>query len=127
MQIAYTHRNASTSIKKSVTIFPSNKELTLKILRMCEPLRRLTSVKTKYTLNKTYQELYNKAEALIRRDACMEFSNEKYPLNLETDTLVAGLLQVRHGINCPKDTALDNPILRPIAFSSKSLSSTDPL
>ena len=39
--------------------------------------------------------------------------------------LGATLLQTRDGMTCPKDTAPDNTILRPIAFASKSLTSAE--
>ena len=38
---------------------------------------------------------------------------------------MAGLLQVRDGMNCPNDTAPNYAILRPIVFRSRSLSSVD--
>ena len=48
---------------------------------------------------------------------------------LETDNsgivLRAGLLQVKDGMNCGQDEVLDNRGLYPIAFASKSLSSTE--
>ena len=54
---------------------------------------------------------------------------ETRPLYLETDVsglgLGVGLLQIRDGINCPQDVALDNSMLRPITFASKSLSSAE--
>ena len=39
--------------------------------------------------------------------------------------LGASLLQTRNGVSCPRDMVPDNNILRPTAFTSKSLSSTD--
>ena len=59
----------------------------------------------------------------------MKFYDETKPLYLETDAsrigLGAALLQTRDGMTCPKDTAPDNTILRPIALASKSLTSTE--
>ena len=66
---------------------------------MCKPLRRLPSVKTEWTLSQTYDELYNKAKAIIKRDACMKFYKGKEPLYSEIEAsgvgLGTGLLQVR--------------------------------
>ena len=59
----------------------------------------------------------------------MKFYNETKPLYLEKGSsgvgLGAGLLQVRNGTIRPRDMAPNNKILRPIAFASKSLSSTE--
>ena len=59
----------------------------------------------------------------------MKFYDETKPLYLETDTsriaLGAALLQTRDGTSCPKDSTPDNTILQPIAFASKSLTSTE--
>ena len=50
----------------------------------------------------------------------------KKPLYLKTDalgvSLAAGLLQVREGMSCFKNTIPDSAILRSIAFASKNLS-----
>ena len=54
----------------------------------------------------------------------MKFYDETKPLYLEMDVsrigLGATLLLTRDGTTCPKDTAPDNTILRPITFASKS-------
>ena len=59
----------------------------------------------------------------------MKFDDETKPLYLETDASGIGfgtvLLQIRDGITCPEDIALDNTILRLIAFVSKSLTSAE--
>ena len=66
-----------------------------------------------------------KAKALIQNDVYMKFYNETKPLYFEMDVsgigLGAALFQTRDGTTCSKDAAPDNTILRPIAFSSKSL------
>ena len=58
----------------------------------------------------------------------MRFYYETKPLYLEINAsgvgLGAGLLQIRSGKSCPRDTAPDNSILRPIAFV-KRVSSTE--
>ena len=57
----------------------------------------------------------------------MKFLDETHLLYLKTDVsgvrLGAALLQIRSGASCPRDKAPDNSILRPTAFSSRSLSS----
>ena len=82
-----------------------------------------------WTLNASYQAIYNKANLLIQKDVHMKFYDETKPLYLETDEsgigLGATLLQTRDGMTCSKDVAPDNTILRPIIFASKSLTSVD--
>ena len=55
----------------------------------------------------------------------MKFYDDTEPLYLETDAsrvgLDAALLQTWEGKTCQKDMVLDNTILHPIAFASKSL------
>ena len=77
------------------------------------------SSKTVWTWNVLYQVLYDKMKSLIKDDVCMKFYNETKPLYLETDASGIGLG------TCPKDTAPDNTMVRPIAFGSKSLTSTE--
>ena len=65
----------------------------------------------------------------MKQDACMKFYDNTQPLYLETDKsgvgLGAVLLQTRNDTIYPSDKAPDGSILRPIAFSSKSLSSVE--
>ena len=61
-------------------------------------------------------------------DACMMICDEIKPLYLEMDASGEGLgagLQVRGGMNCLPDTALDKIILGQIAFAGKSLSNAE--
>ena len=85
-----------------------------------------TVLKSKCSLiiwqNASYQALYDKVKSLIIDNVCMKFYDETKPLYLETD---ATILQNRYGMTCPKDTAPDNIILRPITFASTSLASTE--
>ena len=70
-----------------------------------------------------------KVRALIRKDACMKFYNERQLLDLEIDVsddgLGQGLLQLREGINCPHDEAPDNTAQSTTVFTSKSLSTDE--
>ena len=95
------------------------------MVEVCESLRKLIPAKTEWTLNATYQKILNKAKAIIKEDACLEFYDETKPLYKETDAfgvgLGAALLQTRSNTSCHKDKALDNIILRLIAFTSKCL------
>ena len=88
---------------------------------ICGLLRRLISVKEVWTWNKANDELYNKAKALIRKDAWMTFYNKREPLYLEIDAssvgLEAGHMQIREGINCPHGEAPDNMALCPTTYT----------
>ena len=48
-------------------------------------LHKLMSVKADLSSNRMYQDLYNKAKKIIKRDACMKFCDASRPLYLETD------------------------------------------
>ena len=80
-----------------------------------------------WTWNASYHALYDKTKSLIKDDICMKFYDGTKPLYLETYSSGIGLcitlLQTIDGKICPKDTAPDNTILRPITFASKSLTS----
>ena len=56
----------------------------------------------------------------------MDMYDETKPLYIEMDAcgvgLRAALVQRRSSTSCPRDEALDNSILRPIVFMSRSLS-----
>ena len=84
-------------------------------LEVCEPLHKLTSVKADWIWNKRYQDLYEKAKTIVKRDIGMKFYNAARSLYLETDTsrigIGAGLLLVRDGMNCRFDKIPDNAIL----------------
>ena len=86
-------------------------------------------MKSEWTWNKLYKELYEKAKALIKTDVCMKFYHKtEHPILKEMDALRVGLwgriLHVGEEWNCLRDTAA-HYILRPIAFVSKSLLSTE--
>ena len=96
---------------------------------VCDSLKQLTSSKTEWTWNATYQKLFDKAKSIITEDACMKFYDENQPLYLVTYAsgigLGAALLQTESGTSCQRDKASDNNILRCIVFASKSLSSAE--
>ena len=95
---------------------------------VCKSLGQMTSNKTEWTLNATYQNLFDKAKS-IRKDVCTKFYDETKPLYLKTDAsgvgLGAALLQTTNGTSCPKDKVPDNSICQPTTFVSKSLSSAE--
>ena len=94
-----------------------------------DSLRYLTSAKAQWTWNASYQRLFDKANSIMKKCACMKFHDEKMPLYLETDATGVGfgatLVQTRFGTRCPRDEAPDNNTLRPKAFSCKSLSAAE--
>ena len=96
---------------------------------VCESTRQLTLSKMEWALNAAFQKLFDKAESLIKEDACMKFYSETKPLYLETDTsgvrLGAALLPNRSGTSCPRDKAPENNILRPTVLATKSLLSAE--
>ena len=97
--------------------------------RVCKPLRKLTSCKSAWTWNESYQQIYNKAKSIIKKDMCMKFYNENKELFLETDALGVGpgaaLLQLRDNTAWQQGIVPDNTMLQPIAFASKSLTGTE--
>ena len=96
---------------------------------VCESLRQLISTKTEWTWNATYQKPFDKAKSIITEDACTKFYDESQLLYLATDAsgieLGTALLQIWSSTSCPGDKAPNNSTLRPIAFSSESLSSAE--
>ena len=50
-----------------------------------ESQRHLTSSKTEWTRNATYQRLFDKAKSIIKETVCMKFYDESQLLYLETD------------------------------------------
>ena len=65
-----------------------------------------------------------KQKNVIKKSACMKFYDEKELQYFGTDAsgtaFGAGLLQIRDGVTCPRDTAPDNSRLRPVAFARKA-------
>ena len=94
-----------------------------------KPLRKLISCKSYWTWNESYQQIYNKAKSIIKKDMCMKFCNEKKELFLETDALGVGLgaalLQLRDNTTWQQGTTPDNTILWPIVFTSKSFTGAE--
>ena len=99
------------------------------IAEVYKPLRKLTSSKFKLTWNNTYQNLYNRAKNIIKKNEAMGFYNEKGQLYLETDALCVGvgacLLQSRDRMWFPWNEAPNNTTLWPITLVHKSLTSAD--
>ena len=90
---------------------------------ICKALRQLTSVKTDWTWNATYQKLFDRVKSIIKVDECMTFYDDTKPLYLETDAsgigLGASLLQTRNGTSCPRYMAQDNTYYCPLHLQAK--------
>ena len=54
----------------------------LATVEMCEPPRKVTSSKSTFYMYSTYQNLYNRAKAIIKKDAAMAFYEKKELLYL---------------------------------------------
>ena len=114
--------NNKKELQASLSIIYYLSKLSTSMATVYEPLWKLTSNRAVWTWNASFQSIYDKTKSLLKTDACMKFYDETKPLYLETDAsgvgLGANLLQTRDG-------APDNTILQPIAFTSKSLTSTE--
>ena len=95
---------------------------------VCKPPQKLTSSKTIWTWNASYQQLFNKAKSIIVA-VCMKFYDDTKLLCLETDAsgigFRAALLQLCNKTDCQKVMAPDNTILCPITFASNSLTGAE--
>ena len=125
-------KNLHALTKKNYNLFRYN-ELPGKLLpsdaEVCQPLRKLTSSKCKWTSNKTCQNLSDRAKNVIKKNAIIAFYNEEEQLNLEPVVSDIGqgasLLQVWDRMWFPKKDAPDHAVLWPMAFGSKSLTNTE--
>ena len=113
MQIVYTYRYVPIWIQKRGTIPFRSNELPWQVLNS-----NIRSIETKWHTRKCM----TKHEPLSGKTHAWNY-DEKEPVYLKTHALDVGLgeglLQVKDGINCLKDTAPDNAIWRSIVFSSK--------
>ena len=60
------------------------------MVEVCESLSKLMSAKTEWTWTTTYQKMFDKAKAIMKEDACMNFYDETKPLYIETDASEVG-------------------------------------
>ena len=87
-----------------------------------ESLRQLTSNKTEWTWNATYQKQFDKAKSLITEDVCMKPSCCTW--NLWNQTWCCPTIHQKwYKLHNRQSTR--NSICRPIIFASKSLSSAE--
>ena len=74
-------------------------------------------------------KVFEEEKAIIKENAYMKFYDETKPIYIETDAskvqLGAAILQTRDTMSCHRDDMLDNSILRPIAFTSKSFTGVE--
>ena len=93
-------------------------------VEVCKPLWKLTSPKAGSAWNGMYQDLYDRAMKIIKKDACMKLYHTSRTLQLQTDAssvyLGPGLLHIRDGMNCGCEKIPDNATLHPLPFGSMS-------
>ena len=53
---------------------------------VCKHMLKLTSVKADLTWNKMYQDLYNTAKKVVKKDACMKFYDASRPVHIYMET-----------------------------------------
>ena len=96
---------------------------------VCELLCKLTSCKSTWMWNASYQQLFASAKLIIKADVCMKFYDKSKLLYLETDAsgigLGAALLQLHDNMVCQKGVVPQNIALHPNAFTSKSLTGVE--
>ena len=71
-----------------------------------------------------YQDLYDRANRIIKKDTCMKFYDASMSLYLETDASVvglgAGLLQVSDGMNCGHYKVQEKATMCSLGFANKT-------
>lgn len=96
-----------------------------------KPLRELTSPKTEFNWNRTYEETFQRAKRLIKEDTRLQYYRPKEDLYIESDAskigLGAALLQVNKQeiSDDDKEEIPTKNSLRPIAYASKALTETE--
>ena len=96
---------------------------------VCKLLCKLTSCKSTWMWNTSYQQLFASAKSIIKTDVCIKFNDNSKLLYLETDAsgigLGASLLQLCDNMVCQKGVAPQNIAPHPMAFASKSLTGAE--
>ena len=82
---------------------------------------KLTSARTEWTWNATYQKIFNKAKSIIK-DACMQSYDKTKSLYIEMDASRVGMGAVQVAPEMKHQTKAYSD---PLYFVSKSLSSTE--
>ena len=60
-------------------------------MKVCESLGKLTSTKTEWTWDATYQKMFDKAKAIVKEDASLKLYEENKPLYVDRDVPQVGL------------------------------------
>ena len=99
-------------------------KFSLVIAEVCKPLKA-EMVIADWTWNGMYQDPYDRARKIVRKDSCMKFYDVSQQLYLETYSsgvsLGVRLLEISNVMNCGHDKVPDKSTLCTTPFASKSL------
>ena len=102
--------------------------------QVCKPLRELISIQSDYKWHQHPTDAFNKAKNLVNKDCCLHYYNPRKSLFIETDTSKVGLgavlLQMDDKEHVYEEYLTDDTLpktfqFQPVAYASKSLTSTE--
>ena len=111
--------HATAQMQKGIAVIPRYTEV-------CNPLWKLTLVKTEWPWNGMYQDLYDKAKYIIRLDPYIKLYDASKPLYWQMPPMSAWVQACyMYGMEWTVGEIPESTALWPITFASKSLSSAE--
>jgi len=105
-------------------------KFTPELSTLVKPLRQLTSANAEFVWTPNHTDIFEKAKRIIKKDCALQYYRPEKSLYIESDAskigLGAALLQIDPKIQTEYDTEIPpTECLRPIAYGSKSLTTTE--